>query len=108
MKSAALQGQSSLRNAWRATQCVCERAVAQIRMALLEASLVLNKAASRQECCRAFRLYANAVQDPKLLQPEGLRLHGLPAELATTFILFWATAPRRPDPFPAIQRISST
>ena len=50
-------------------------------MALLEVSLVLNKAGSRQECQWAFRLDANAVQGPKLLQPEGLRRHGLPAAL---------------------------
>ena len=56
-------------------------AVAQTRMELLEASLVLNKAASRQECLVAFLLEANAVQYPKSLHPKGLRLRGLPAAL---------------------------
>ena len=55
--------------------------IAQTRMALLEASLALNKAASRLECLTAFHLEANAVQGPKSLQPYGLRLRGLLAAL---------------------------
>ena len=46
----------------------------EIHLELLEASLVLNKAASRQECLAVFRLEANAVQGSKSLLPKGLRL----------------------------------
>jgi len=50
-------------------------------MKLLEASLNMNKAASRLECLLAFHLEANAVQGPKSLQPGGLQLRGLLAAL---------------------------
>ena len=50
-------------------------------MELLEASLALNKATSRQECLAGFLLEANVVLGPKSLQPKGLRLRELLAAL---------------------------
>jgi hypothetical protein len=47
-------------------------AVAQNQDGLAEASLILNKAASRQECPKAFRLEVNAVQSQNLLSPNGI------------------------------------
>ena len=61
--------------------------VVQTKLVLLEASLALNKAASKQECLAVFRFEANAVQGPKSLQPKGLRLRGLLRRPATAGLM---------------------